>query len=125
MRQQVLFRHQQLAAEDALGEGADHPQAERLTELVLHDQIVAEAEVQNPLHGVGIADYRYDAGTEVLVQQRPRVGGVVTGRVGARVSGRQGGGETEAAARHQLGVDAEQARVLWPVEVEAAGVIAR
>ena len=73
MCQQVFFRNQQLAAEDAFSKSADDSQMKRLTIFILYNQFVAEAEMEDPLHRVGVAEYWDNVWAEVLIEQCPRV----------------------------------------------------
>ena len=74
--------------------------------------------MQHVLERVGIGDRGHGAVSGQAVEQQPRVRALGVG-------GGERGGEGESSFAHERGRDAQHPRALRPVEVEAAGLVAR
>ena len=115
MRGQVRLGDHELALEHALAQEPDQPQLDRLAPLGFHLDALAQPRVQDPHDRVEVSDRRHHPGTQVLLQQRPRI---VPRPVDERL-------EAEATALDEILRRAEQPRPLRLEQVQATDVVPR
>ena len=122
MVDEVLLGDRERSLEDALRDPADDAQTHGPPVVVVDLDVVPEAELENPLERVEVPHRRNDrcatvGGFEILLEQKPRV--LLLGvRLGERSR------EPKAAALADALRKTEQTRLLRPVEVETARLVA-